>query len=323
MHAAITGLGAYVPEKVLDNAWFEERIETNDEWIRSRTGIKTRRMVAEDQSNLDMCYEATQDLAQRYNKDISQIDFILVSTITPDQVMPTVASQLQDRLGLVGAGAMDLSAACAGFTYGLIVAQGLIMSGAAKNVLVVGSETLTRIVDYTDRSMAILFGDGAGAAWVEGSDSPQIHGSLQGAEGDKGKELYLSTRSTAVNGHPILADGFMHQDGRKVFRWAVGKVSQYVQQLIKDTGLTPDDIDWFIPHSANTRIIDALAKAAGIPLEKTLESVSVYGNTSSASIPLAMHRGLDAGKLKKGDKILVMGFGGGLSYAGMIFTWMG
>lgn len=321
MHATITGIGAYVPEKVLDNAWFEERIETNDEWIRSRTGIKTRRMVAEGQQNVDLCYEAAQDLARRYNKDLSQIDFILVATITPDQVMPTVASQLQNKLGLVGAGALDISAACAGFSYGLIVARGLVETGAAKNVLVIGSECLTRVVDYTDRATCILFGDGAGAFWVEAGDTPTVIKSLQGAEGDKGKELYLSTNNNIVNETEIIANGFLHQDGRKVFRWAVGKISEYVKQLIADAGLQPEDIDWFVPHSANMRIIEALAKTAGIPVEKTLESVSVYGNTSSASIPLAIHRGVEAGKLKKGDKVLVMGFGGGLSYAGMIFEW--
>ncbi|MEO1450320.1 MAG: 3-oxoacyl-[acyl-carrier-protein] synthase III C-terminal domain-containing protein, partial [Bacteroidota bacterium] len=178
-------------------------------------------------------------------------------------------------------------------------------------------------VDYTDRTTCILFGDGASAVWVEAQAEKTIYGSLQGAEGDKGKELYLSTSGHPVNETEIIANGFLHQDGRKVFRWAVGQISKYAQQVICDAGLKPEDIDWFIPHSANMRIIEALAKNVGIPVEKTLESVSVYGNTSSASIPLAMARGLDSGKLKKGDKVLAMGFGGGLSYAGIIFEWQG
>jgi 3-oxoacyl-[acyl-carrier-protein] synthase-3 len=235
--------------------------------------------------------------------------------------MPSVASQIQNKLNIPSAGAIDISAACAGFAYAIILAKGLIAAGTHRKVLVFGGETLTKVTNYEDRTSCILFGDGAGAVLVEAAEKTNILAAVTGSQGDGGKDLYLSTRRNRVNGQDIVVDGFIHQNGRAVFKWAVNTISQHMATLPATLGWTMDDIDWFVPHSANLRIIDALCNNSGFPMEKTLESITIYGNTSSASIPLALHRGIREGKVKSGDKIMMFGFGGGLVYAGLIIEW--
>jgi 3-oxoacyl-[acyl-carrier-protein] synthase III len=323
MPARITALGTYVPEQVVDNHYFESIVETNDEWIVSRTGIQTRHFAKASEYTSHLCVAAARNLAEESGKSLDDVDFVIVATVTPDQTMPSVAAMIQHKLGLHRAGAIDISAACAGFAYGIVLAQGLIAAGTHRKVLVCGGETLTKVTDYTDRTSCVLFGDGAGAVLVEYAEQGNILAAVTGAQGDGGKDLYLSAPHSRpqVNGVDVLRDNKIHQNGRAVFKWAVNTVSEQMQKLPAQCGLQLSDIQWFVPHSANLRIIEALCTQANFPLEKTLESITVYGNTSSASIPLALHRGIRAGKVQKGDRILLIGFGGGLVYAGLVVEW--
>lgn len=321
MEARITALGTYVPEKIVTNFDFEKIVETSDEWIVKRTGIRERRFAAEGEFTTDLCYQAAQNLQDEYGKSIKDVDFIIVGTASPDQGFPSVASQLQHRLGIPAAGAIDITAACAGFAYGIILARGLIASGTYRKVLVFGAETLSKILDFTDRASCILFGDGAGVVLVEAAEKGNILGTITGTEGEGGSSLYLTNLSTRLNGTELIADRNIHQDGRKVFKWAITTISKESTRLAENSGLDMKDIDWYIPHSANMRIIEALCNNTGLPMEKALESITDYGNTSSASIPLALGLGIKAGKVKKGDTIMMIGFGGGLVYAGIVVKW--
>ena len=321
LKAKITAIGTAVPDRIIDNHYFETFLETTDEWIRSRSGITTRRFAADDEFTSDLCLRAAHDLAGQYQKDLADVDFVIVATITPDLTMPTVAAILQDRLGLKNAGAIDISAACAGFSYGITLANGLIAAGTHRKILVFGSETLSRITDFTDRSSCVLFGDGAGAVLVEADDTGNILAAITGSEGSGGKDLYLTNQPRAIQGLEAVADGKIHQNGRAVFKWAVSTVAQVMQDLSKKAGIPLDQIDWFVPHSANLRIIEALCQTANFPIEKTLESITLFGNTSSASIPLAFARGISEGKVRRGDTVMLIGFGGGLVYSGIVFKW--
>jgi 3-oxoacyl-[acyl-carrier-protein] synthase-3 len=321
MQAKITAIGAYAPEQIIDNHYFEGFIETSDEWIQSRTGIKTRHFARQNEYTGDLSEKAALNLAKTYGKDLSDVDFILLATVSHDHVMPSVAAVLQHRLGIRQAGALDIAAACAGFGYGIALAKSMVESGMQRKVLVIGAEVLSKVIDYSDRTSCILFGDGAGAVLVEASEQGNIGGCIVGAEGSGGQDLYLSNQSTMINGEPIKASGKIYQNGRKVFKWAVNRMTEQAKVLLEKNNLTIDDIDWFVPHSANMRIIEAICKGIGLPVEKALESVSIYGNTSSASIPLALNEGVKAGKVKKGDKVMLLGFGGGLSYAGTVVEW--
>ncbi|MBK8554352.1 MAG: ketoacyl-ACP synthase III [Lewinellaceae bacterium] len=319
--ATITAIGAHVPERIADNKYFESIIETNDEWIRSRTGIQERRIAREDEFTSDLCVGAARDLAATYHKDLEDVDFILVATVSPDQPMPSVACQIQYKLGLKHAGALDLAAACAGFAYGLVVAQGLIAAGTHKKILVFGAETLSKITDYEDRTSCVLFGDGAGVVLVEPGEGDGFMGCVTGAEGSGGQDLYLTSQNTTINGETVIANNKIHQNGRRVFKWAVTTMPVYIRDIAKRSGWSLDQVDWLVPHSANMRILEAISDNLDFPLDKFLESIVWFGNTSSATIPLALHQGVKAGKLKKGDKVILMGFGGGLAYAGLALRW--
>lgn len=319
--ARLTALSSYVPERVIDNHFFESIIETNDEWIVSRTGIHTRRFAAETEYTSHLCVAAARNLEKEYGKSLDDVDFIIVATVTPDQTMPSVATQVQDKLGIGATGAIDISAACAGFAYGIALANGLIAAGTHRKILVFGAETLSKVTNFEDRTSCILFGDGAGVVLIEAAEKGNILAAVTGSQGDGGKDLYMSNRRKQINGQDVITDDKIHQNGRAVFKWAVNTVSEQMKLLPAKCGLTMDDIDWFIPHSANMRIIEALCSQTNFPIEKTLESISVYGNTSSASIPLALHIGIQAGKLKRGDKLMLIGFGGGLVFAGVVIEW--
>jgi 3-oxoacyl-[acyl-carrier-protein] synthase III len=319
--ARLTALGTYVPALEIDNHYFEQIIDTNHDWIVSRSGIHTRRFAQEKEYTSDMCIAAAHNLVAESGKSIHDVDFIIVATVTPDQTMPSVAAQLQHALNIPATGAIDISAACAGFAYGIVLAQGLIAAGTHKKILVFGAETLTKVTNYEDRTSCVLFGDGAGVVLLEAAEKGNILGAVTGTQGDGGKDLYMSNRRSDVNGHEIITDDKIHQNGRAVFKWAVNTVSEQMVKLTGKCQLSLNDINWFVPHSANLRIIEALCNQTGFPIEQTLESITVYGNTSSASIPLALHRGLRAGKVKKGDKIMMIGFGGGLVYAGLVLEW--
>ncbi len=320
-NASLRAIGMYVPDRIIDTHYFEEIIETTDEWIVSRTGIKTRRFAAPDQFTSDLCLRAVQDLAAHYDGTLEDVDMILVATVSPDQPMPSMACTVQYKLGLHKAGALDIYAACAGFVYGITLAKGLIAAGTHRKILVLGAETLTRVTDYTDRTSCMLFGDGAGAVLIEADPVGNVGFCITGASGEGGIDLYISGLAEQIDGQPIKTNRKIVQNGRKVFRWAVTTVAAQMPGLAQANGLTLDQLDWFIPHSANLRILEAISKETGFPLEKTLESIVDYGNTSSATIPLALCTAVRNGRVKQGDKIMLFGFGGGLAYSGTVITW--
>lgn len=320
-NARLRAIGMYVPERIVDNHYFETMIDTTDEWIQSRTGIKTRRYAAPDQFTSDLCVRAVQDLAAHYDGTLEDVDMILVSTVTPDQPMPSMACTVQYKLGFEKAGALDIYAACAGFVYGITLAKGLIAAGTHRKILVIGAETLTRITDFTDRTSCMLFGDGAGAVLIESDPVGNVGFCITGANGEGGPDLYISGLADTLDGCPISKNGKIVQNGRRVFKWAVQTVSGKMPELARLNGFTLEQIDWCVPHSANLRILEAICKESDFPMEKILESIIDYGNTSSATIPIALCNAVREGRVKTGDRIMLFGFGGGLAYSGTVITW--
>lgn len=321
-NARLSAIGMAVPAKVIPNAYFESMMETTDEWILSRTGIRTRYHAGPDEFTSDLCVRAAQDLvAQSPGVSLQDVDMILVATTSPDQPMPSMACRVQHRLSLAHAGALDIYAACAGFSYGVVMAKGLIAGGIHKKVLVIGAETLSKITDFSDRTSCVLFGDGAGAVLIEADETGNIGQCITGASGEGGPDLYLSGFAKSIDGQPLNMNRCIVQNGRKVFKWAINKAAEQMPLLAAANGLSLSDIDWLVPHSANLRIIEGICNETGFPIEKILESIVDYGNTSSASIPIALYNGLKSGKVKRGDRILIFGFGGGLAYAGTVITW--
>lgn len=320
--ASITAFGTYVPERILNNADLEKMVETNDEWIVQRTGMRERRIAAEDQFVSDLAVKAVEDMIQRYEVDVHDVDMILVATSTPEYAFPSTASRVQARLNIAQTGALDLSAACAGFVYGLQLADSMITSGMYRKVLVIGAETLSKITDYTDRTTCILFGDGAGAFLLERTEGQgSTLAALSGTQGDGGLHVYSSGLSSEMNGVPLQGDGRLVQNGREVYKWAVRLIPEQLPKLIASSGLQTEQVDWFVPHSANMRMIEAVCERGPVPLERTLTSMEYRGNTSAASIPLAIQLAVDEGKVKQGQRLALFGFGGGLTYAGLVLEW--
>ena len=308
MNAGVLGVGKYVPEKIVTNHDLEKIVDTNDEWIRSRTGIEERRIAEDGMDTSDMAYEAAVEALKHADIKAEEIDMILVATVTPDQPFPSVSCMLQERLGAKKAAAMDISAACAGFMYGMVTAKQFIESGAYKHVLVVGVEKLSKITDWKDRNTAVLFGDGAGAV-VMGrvSEGRGILSFELGADGIGAKHLYQ--------------DEYIIMNGREVFKFAVRQMADSSVNVIEQAGLTKDDVDFLIPHQANIRIMEASRQRLELPEEKMSKTIKKYGNTSSSSIPIAMAEELEAGKIKDDDVIVMVGFGGGLTWGAICLRW--
>jgi 3-oxoacyl-[acyl-carrier-protein] synthase III len=315
----VSAIGTYAPSRVLTNADLTKMVDTNDEWIVRRTGIRERRVAADDEFTSDMCTSAASDLFARHETDRDAIGLVIACTTTPDFAVPSVACQVQDRLGLRNAGAIDLNATCAGFVYGLQIASALTATGSHRAVLVVAGETLTKVTDYTDRTTCILFGDAAGAGLVERSSRQTILASTMGSDGSGGPLLYRTGLSDRIGDGQHL--GYLRQNGREVYRWAVETVSAGVCDLLRQARLTAQDLSWFAPHSANLRITEAVCERTGIPMERTLSSIEHYGNTSAATIPFALAAALADGRLREGDTVLLYGFGGGLVHAGLLLEW--
>lgn len=315
--AKITGTGSFSPEKVMTNFDFEKIVETSDEWIRTRTGISERRIASSDMASSDMAYEASVSAMGASGTSPDEIDGIIVGTITPDYFFPSTGCILQSRLGAGNAYAFDLLAGCSGFLYALHVADGLIRSGSASTLLVLGAETLSRIVDYEDRSTCILFGDGAGAVILRSSDEPGIMSSCLNTNGDQWELLYMPGGGSRI---PATAESvrnkehFLKMKGNDVFKVAVKSLESASLEAIKKAGLAPDDIDFFIPHQANHRILEAVRKRLDMPEDKVFSNVDRYGNTSSASVPIALDEAVRNGKIKSGSTVLFAAFGAG-------FTW--
>jgi len=298
--AKITAQGTYVPEKVMDNNDFEKIVETSDEWIQQRTGIIERRIADENEYTSDLSYKAVLDLQEKYQVDLTDVDMIINTTLTPDYKTPSVASYVQAQLGLKNAGAIDINAACAGFTYGLNLANGLITSGQNKKILVIGSETLSKITDYNDRSTCILFGDGAGAFLVEyDKEEMSFIASNAGSDGLKGHNLYCTELSEEMFSDDLENHGYIVQNGRGVYKWAVGNVPNIIHEVLNQSNYSIEDLNWFVPHSANARMIESICEKANIETDKALKSLKYYGNTSSATIPLSIDLAIKEGKIKK------------------------
>ena len=316
----IAAMGTYSPERRLTNHDLALIVEQNEEWILQRTGIRERRMARDDEFTSDLCLAAVRDLERRGGR-LDTVDYIICCTTTPDHVFPSVAARIQHLLGLHDVGALDISAACAAFVYGLDLADSLLTAGRARSVLVLGAETMTKVVDYSDRTTCVLFGDGAGAALctTNGGEGGTIARRVN-SNGAGGKELVLPGIRGDIDGSAITTP-YLRQNGRAVYEWAVTTVSRGVAGLLDDAGLTVGDVDWFVPHSANMRMIESICKRTGIPLHKTLTSVEYNGNTSSASIPLALAPALFDGRIQPGDLVLLYGFGGGLVESALLVRW--
>ncbi len=317
----IAGLGVYVPEHRITNEELSTVVDTNDEWIRRRTGIRERRRARDDEFTSDLCMGAVAALRET-GASLDEVDYVIAATISPDYQFPSVAAVVQDRLGLRNVGAIDISAACAGFAYALDLADALIATNRARNVLVVAGETLTKITDYRDRAMCILFGDGAGAALVTRDDGggSGVLARRVNSDGAAGKHLFLTGLNTEIAGirEP---EHYMRQNGRQVYEWVVTNVTAGISSLLASAGIRAEDVDWFVPHSANMRMIEAVRERSGIRAESTLTSMQWFGNTSSASIPLALAPALADGRVKRGQTVLLYGFGGGLVEAGLLLRW--
>ncbi|MGF7015190.1 ketoacyl-ACP synthase III [Ornithinibacillus bavariensis] len=317
--ARITAIGTYVPEKRLTNYELEQMVETSNEWIIERTGIHERRISRPDEFTSDLCEAAVKDLMHRYDKNVEDVDMIIVATSTPDFPFPSVSSIVQNRLNIAQTGAIDLSAACAGFVYALHTAHSLIASGLHKKILVIGADTLSKITDYTDRSTCILFGDGAGAVLVERDEQAKSFiGFHMGSDGSGAQNVYRTGLSKKVNGIELVDTQYLVQNGREVFRWVVRNIPKSVHQILEKTQTSLEQVDWFIPHSANLRLIEPICEKLGYPIEKTLYSLINFGNSSAATIPLALDLGIRDGKVKNGDRVLLYGFGSGLVHAGQL-----
>ena len=317
MNTTISSIGIYVPQNRIDNHYFENFLETSDEWIKSRTGITHRYYAQDNEYTSDLCIKAVENLAKEHDENLKDIDFIIVATSTADQVIPNIASQVQAKLNISNAGCIDICAACAGFVYGIILAKGLIAAKNHKKILVIGAETLSKVTDFTDRTSCILFGDGAGAVIVKASNENYIFDALTDTDGSYGKDLYLAHQNAPINMQAIDFNNKINQNGRVVFKWAVSTLTEKIQELAAMNNIQLQDIDWFIPHSANIRILESVCENLHIPMSKCVESIRNYGNTSAASIPIAWYNGIKTGKIKLGDQLLLTGFGGGLTCAGI------
>jgi len=307
--ARIVGTGSYLPPRIITNFELEKSLDTTDEWITSRTGIKERRIV-EDQNTCDLALEASINALEMAELKTSEIDLIILATTTPDKTFPATATTLQNRIG-ASCPAFDLQAVCAGFVFALTTAQQYIENGVAKNILVVGSETMSKIVDWNDRSTAILFGDGAGAVVVCKDNTTGIKYSKLFSDG-----RYLS--SLHVNNNGINKTGTIEMMGNEVYRIAVNQLSDLAEETLKDCNMTSDDLAWMVPHQANIRIISAVAKRIRLPMSKVILTIEKHGNTSAASIPLALDVGIRDGRIKKGDSLLFEGIGGGFSWGSLL-----
>ncbi len=328
-YAHIVGWGSYLPAKVLKNAEIAKMVDTTDEWIYTRTGIKERRIAEEKETTATLAFEAAARALEVADLHPSQVELIIVATSTPEYIFPSTACRVQDYLGATKAGAFDLSAACSGFVYALSMASNAINSGMVRNVIVIGAETMSRVLDWNDRGTCILFGDGAGAVVLRHSDVPGgVLASTLRSDGSGGD--LLSLPAVYHNPMPMLGPEYLHNghkkntiamNGRQVFRFATSVVSDSIEQVLTQAGLTVKDISLIVPHQANVRIIEAAAKKLKIPADKFFVNLERAGNTSAASIPIALCEAVDNGLLKPDDNVVFVGFGGGLTWAASVVKW--
>ena len=325
INANITGVGMYMPEKVLDNHYFEKIVDTNDEWIVSRTGIRERRKE-ENGATSDMAAKAAQDLLKSKNMSAEEIDVIIVATVTPDMFFPSTACLVQDKIGAKNAWGFDLSAACSGFLFALQTGASLIEGGAFKKVLIIGADKMSTIIDYTDRNTCLLFGDGASAVLLEPTNDLNlgVKDALLHVDGSGGESLYMKGGgSLNPPTHETVDQGLhtLYQDGKSVFKEAVKGMADISVDIMVKNELKSEDIAYLVPHQANLRIIGATANRMGIPKEKTMINIDKYGNTTAATIPLCLTEYYRDGKIKKGDNLILAAFGAGFTWGSIYLTW--
>ncbi len=322
----MAGVGHFVPERRLTNRDFEQMFETSDDWIVSRTGMRERRIAEPDVPVSVLGIGAARSVLERTNLTPADIDCFIVATVTPDFIFPATACIIAAELGVAGRPGFDMEIGCSGFVYGLTIASSLIRTGVFRRVMLIGAEKLSSLVNYQDRATAILFGDGAGAAILERSEEDSFLGSCLGSDGSNPEVLYLPAGGSRER---ITAEGIerkrdtVHMRGREVFKFAVTKMVESATDALGQSGLTPHDVKWFIPHQANGRIIEAAAKYLDLPLDRVVVNIANYGNTSSASIPIAFSEALDRNAFKAGDVLLFTAFGAGLSWGSVAWKWTG
>jgi len=322
IRSCLRGVGAALPARVVTNDELAGNVDTSDEWIRQRTGIRQRYLAGEGETTSTLATSAAETALRSAGLSAGDIDLIIVATSTPDYTFPAVATQVQANLGVVEGAAFDLQAVCTGFVYAVATADKFLLSGSHRRALVIGAETFSRILDWTDRTTCVLFGDGAGAVVLEArpsdgsTGSPGVIGSRLRADGRHRAKLFVDGGPSATR-----TVGFLRMEGKEVFRHAVGMVTDVIQGCLADAGLTAEAIDWFVPHQANRRIIDATADRLGIPKEKVVVTVDRHGNTSAASIPLALAVAVGDGRIKPGDLVMIQGMGGGFTWGAALIRW--
>jgi len=316
--ARIAGTGRYLPASVLTNEELARRVATSDEWIRTRTGIRQRHIAAADEMTSDLALHASRDAIAAAGLTPADIDLILVATATPDMIFPATACILQDKLGIHGGPALDVGAVCSGFVYALTLADKMVGSGASRNALVVGAEIYSRILDWNDRGTCVLFGDGAGAVVLVPSAAPGILTSHLHADGSY--RNILSVPGQVQDGR-VTGTPFVHMDGSAVFKFAVKVMAEVAQEALAAVDMQPSDIDWMIPHQANIRIMDATMKKLHLPHERLIVTVDQHGNTSAASIPMALDIAVRDGRIKAGDHVMLLGVGGGFTWGSVFLRW--
>ncbi|MBX9917416.1 MAG: ketoacyl-ACP synthase III [Nitrosomonas sp.] len=318
MYSRITGTGSYLPEKILTNLDLERMVDTSDEWIRTRTGITQRHIAAEDQVASDLALYACQNAMQAAGVTSQDIDLIIVATTTPDMIFPSTACILQNKLGIENCPAFDVQAVCSGFVYALATADMFVSSGKCRNALVVGSEIYSKILDWNDRSTCVLFGDGAGAVVLSQSDQPGILSTHLHASGSHSNIL---SAPGSISGGKVQGTPYINMEGNAVFKFAVKVLEEVVQEAVAKNNLQSTDIDWLIPHQANIRIIQSTARKLGLPMDKVVVAVDKHGNTSAASIPLALDMAVRDGRIQRDQLVLLEGVGGGFTWGAVLLRW--
>lgn len=321
LRAVVRGVGHYLPERVVPNSEFEDMVDTSDEWIVARTGIERRHFAAEGQTTSDMAAEAARRALDMAGLEPSDIDAIIVATSTADLTFPSAATMVQDRIGMTGGFAFDVQAVCAGFVFALANANALIVSGQAKRVIVIGAETFSRILDWEDRTTCVLFGDGAGALILEAQEG----GGTTADRGILSTDLNSDGRHRDIlfvdGGVSTQSTGHLRMQGKEVFRHAVEKLAETAHAALDKAGLGADDVDWIVPHQANLRIIKSTASKMGVGMDRVVVTVQDHGNTSAASIPLALSVGVERGQIKEGDLVVTEAIGGGLAWGSVVLRW--
>lgn len=321
IHTRIAGTGRYLPERIMTNADLEKMVDTSDEWIRTRTGVERRHVAEEHQTTSELCVGAAKRAMEDAGVTAQDIDLIIIGTTSPDLVFPNVATLVQEKLDIHGCPALSIEAACTGFIYALSTADKYIRLGDAKCALVIGAEIITKLIDWTDRSTCVLFGDGAGAVVVKPSDEPGIISCHLGADGKYRDLLYYPVGPSKDLAKAGLGDSKIIMSGNEVFKVAVKTLGAVAEQALAENGVDKSDLDWLVPHQANLRIIQATAKRLGLPMEKVILTVQDHGNTSAASVPMALDVGIRDGRIQRGQLVLMEAFGGGFTWGSVLMRY--